>query len=81
MFSNLFVYLLNKTNIILVEVIFSIQVKLMQFLLLLLLPISVYGLLGSKKNVTAMGHLECGGRPYQGVTVQLWDDDTRMIFF
>ncbi|EFO16538.1 hypothetical protein LOAG_11966 [Loa loa] len=47
----------------------------MQLLLHFLLPIYTFGLFGSKKNVTVIGHLECGGSPYKDVTVELWDDD------
>lgn len=47
----------------------------MQLLLLFLLPTYTYGLLGSKKNITVLGHLECGGSPYKAVTAELWDDD------
>uniref|UniRef100_A0A0R3RIV8 Transthyretin-like family protein n=1 Tax=Elaeophora elaphi TaxID=1147741 RepID=A0A0R3RIV8_9BILA len=49
--------------------------KLMRVLLLFLLPIYAYGLFGSKKNITVIGNLECGGSPYKAVTVELWDDD------
>ncbi|VDM93152.1 unnamed protein product [Litomosoides sigmodontis] len=48
----------------------------MQLLLLLLLPVYTYGLLGSKKNVTVAGEFMCGGSPYKGITVELWDDNT-----
>lgn len=52
----------------------------MQLLLLFLLPVYTYGLLGSKKNVTVTGQYECGGSPYKGITVELWDDNRCKAF-
>lgn len=49
---------------------------MLQILILFFLPTLTYGLFGSKKNVTVLGQLDCGGNPYAGVTVELWDDDT-----
>uniref|UniRef100_A0A915PZF9 Transthyretin-like family protein n=1 Tax=Setaria digitata TaxID=48799 RepID=A0A915PZF9_9BILA len=45
-------------------------------LLLLIISPYAYGLLGSKKNVTVMGELNCGRNYYANVKVELWEADT-----
>ncbi|VDK71238.1 unnamed protein product [Litomosoides sigmodontis] len=47
-----------------------------QLLLLLILPSVAYGLLGTKKSVTALGELNCGRNYYADLKVELWEADT-----
>ncbi|VDM99129.1 unnamed protein product [Thelazia callipaeda] len=44
-------------------------------IVLFILPTYVAGLFGSKKNITVIGHIDCGEKGYSGVTVTLWEDD------